>query len=113
MSFWVTHKPSSRVHSETSTTPRVILRSGWVAGGLSRFCDSSDECRARAEVCDPVAGVQRLGEFAPVLEPGIENLLRAQLVHGSALTRGTDRWATTPRPRPSGIDRDPIAIFWD
>ena len=62
-----------------------------VAGGVRRFCHGSGERRARGEVRDPVAGMQRLGEFAPVVQPCVENVLRAELVHGSTLTCGTDR----------------------
>jgi len=37
--------------------------------------------------------VQSLGELAPVAEPCAEDLLRAEFLHASTLTRGTDRQA--------------------
>jgi len=81
-----------------------------VAGGLSRFRHGSGERRARGEVRDLVAGVQRLGEFAPVAEPRVENFLRAELVHASTLTRGTDRWAVARRPWPTVTGGGPCRL---
>ena len=62
------------------------------------------------EVRDLVAGVQRLGEFAPVAEPRVENFLRAELVHASTLTRGTDRWAVARRPWPTVTGGGPCRL---
>ncbi|MEK8229105.1 hypothetical protein NKG05_29010 [Oerskovia sp. M15] len=47
----------------------------------SRIAYSGDETCAGAEVVDQVAGMQSLGQFAPVGQPGVGDLLARQHVH--------------------------------
>ena len=64
-------------------------------GGFGCLCDGGGERRASREILGPVARVQSLGELAPVVEPRVEDLLRAELVHLLTLARGTDRPAAS------------------
>jgi hypothetical protein len=62
---------------------------GVVTLGLGHLGYRGKERRCRGIVRDRVAGVQRLGQLAPVDETSIEDLPVVESLHGSTLPRGS------------------------
>ena len=53
-----------------------------MAGSFGGLRNGSDERRTGSKVLDAIARVQCLSELPPVLELGVEDVLRAELLHG-------------------------------
>lgn len=73
-----------------------------VVRGLGRVSDRRDELRGSGVVGDGVAGVQRLGELAPVVQPRGADLCVVDGVHPATLARGSD---SRGRFRPGRLSR--------